>query len=96
MKIINILFIAIIILFGVTFALLNGQSVEIKYYLGQATLPLSLLLALTLVFGMVLGLGLNLFSIIKLKLENSSLSKKVKQNEQEISKLRLLNIDGKD
>ena len=96
MKVFNILFISIIILFGVTFALLNGHNVDIKYYLGETSMPLSLLLALTLVFGMIFGLGINLFSLIRLKFENKGLSKKIKQNEEEISKLRMLNIDAKD
>lgn len=96
MKILNILIISAIILFGVTFALLNGHSVDIKYYLGETNMPLSLLLAIALVLGIFVGLGVNLISIIKLKFENSGLNKKIKQNQEEISKLRLLNIDGKD
>lgn len=96
MKVLNILFIAAIILFGVTFSLLNGQNVDIKYYIGSASMPLPMLLALTLVIGMLMGLVLNLFSLIRLKIENKKLLKKVSQNEQEISKLRMLNIETKD
>ncbi len=46
----------LVIVLGFTFACLNIESVTLHYYLGQAVLPLSLLLVLTLLLGIILGM----------------------------------------
>lgn len=46
----------LVILLGFTFACLNIESVTLHYYLGQTALPLSLLLVLTLLLGIILGM----------------------------------------
>lgn len=46
----------LVLILGFTFACLNIESVTLHYYLGQAALPLSLLLVLTLLLGIILGM----------------------------------------
>ena len=46
----------LVILLGFTFACLNIESVTLHYYIGQTVLPLSLLLVLTLLLGVLLGM----------------------------------------
>ena len=96
MKIFSIIFIILVVLLGVTFSLLNGELVLVKYYIGEKQLPLSFVLIISLLIGVIIGLVGSLFNIIGLKLDNRALRKKLAQNDEEISKLRLLSIDAKD
>jgi len=74
--------VAIFIVFlGITFALLNAEPVNIHYYIGQRILPLSLLLALSLGFGLIIGLSSALFMLVRMKTQNYQLKKKIKENQ---------------
>lgn len=54
-RVIGFLFLLVIVLFGLSFALLNAQPVELDYYFGAVTLPLSLVLVIAVIIGAVLG-----------------------------------------
>ncbi len=45
----------IISFIGLTFAVLNAGTVELKYYLGTLSMPLALLMVITLLVGALLG-----------------------------------------
>lgn len=92
MRIITVFFSIIIVLLGLTFALLNSEPVLLHYYLGTIKVPLSMLLVSILVVGSLLGLLVGLVNILKLKLLNRKLRKQIELFEKEISKLRLLTI----
>lgn len=64
-------FIAFIVvaLLGVTFAILNSDIVSIHYYLGTQRMPLSVLMLIALVVGVVIGLGACLPMVLRLKME---------------------------
>lgn len=53
-----------------TFATLNSESVTINYYLGQSTLPLSLLLVLVFALGCLTGMVAGLILLIRAKVAN--------------------------
>jgi uncharacterized membrane protein YciS (DUF1049 family) len=89
MRILSILTIIFIILVASTFAIMNGQVVTVKYYFFGATeKPLSFVLALAFVFGILFGLVANLLSFMKLKFENRRLQRRLRFSEEEINKLR--------
>ena len=90
MRIISYGLFIIIALLSLTFACLNADLVAINYYIGQAKLPLSLLLALAFCSGAILGLIFSLTTWFKLKRENSRLTQRIKLAEKEISNLRVL------
>ena len=75
---------------GVTFAGLNARPVILNYYVGNAELPLSLLLVLSFSGGCVLGLLVSLVLYIKLKNSNRRLRHRLKNLEEEVANLRTI------
>lgn len=56
MKIFSISLAVILILFGISFAVLNSETVSFNYYIGEAKLPLVVLLVCSFILGAVSGL----------------------------------------
>lgn len=85
-------FLAIIatIVLGVTFALLNAESVAINLYVGEYTLPLPILLLMTLGVGICIGLVFASFIFLRQKAENYRLRHRVRIIEKEVDNLRAL------
>ncbi|NNM59723.1 MAG: LapA family protein [Legionellales bacterium] len=84
MRVVRYLFLMLIIVFGFTFACLNATTVNINYYIGTASMPLSLLLVTTLVVGMVIGILFSLGWVLKLKRKAYLGRHKIKQLEHEL------------
>lgn len=90
MRIIGFIFILFIVLLGIGFATLNSDIVTVHYYLGERTMPLSLLLVSIFVAGCLLGLGVGLILLVKIKIKNYRLRQRLKTAEREIESLRAL------
>ncbi|WP_258868183.1 lipopolysaccharide assembly LapA domain-containing protein [Alkalilimnicola ehrlichii] len=75
-KIIGIILLLVVVLFGLSFALLNAQPVELDYYLGMTTMPLSLALVLALIVGALLGVLASLTMWVRQRRELARLRKK--------------------
>lgn len=78
MRIFSYIILIIIVVLGITFAALNAQPVNLDYYIGTRTISLSLLLALCLGVGILIGLLIAFFPLLKLKRVNYQLRKQVK------------------
>ncbi len=75
---------------GIAFSAVNNVPVVINYYLGTLSLPLSVVVVLSIVFGLILG-ALAIFVVnLQLRYENRRLQKKLDVCEQEINSLRIL------
>jgi lipopolysaccharide assembly protein A len=94
-RIISYVFLVVIVLFGMTFATLNSESVTINYYLGQSTLPLSLLLVLVFALGCLIGMVVGFWLLIKAKLLNYRLRQRLTLAEKEIENLRAIPLQDK-
>jgi putative membrane protein len=94
-RIISYFFLLVIVLFGMTFATLNSESVTINYYFDQSTLPLSLLLVLVFAFGCLLGMIVGIWLLIKAKLLNYRLRQRLNLAEREIENLRAIPLQDK-
>jgi putative membrane protein len=92
MKIIGFIIILLIVIFGVTFAILNAEPVTVYYYIGIKQLPLSLLIAITFGVGLILGLSLMSLMILRMKAEKYRLKKRLKVIEKEVENLRTIPI----
>jgi len=96
MKIIKYFFLTFIALLGVSFACLNAQTVAINYYIGNILLPLSLLIAMTLVIGSFLGI----FAMISLYFRQKTLlfrlQHRLKLAEKELANLRVIPLKEND
>jgi putative membrane protein len=90
MRIVSYFFILAIIIFGMTFATLNSESVTINYYLAQSTLPLSLLLVLVFASGCLVGMIVGFWLLIKSKIHNYRMKQRLSMAEKEIENLRAI------
>ncbi len=79
-RIITAIFFLIIVLFSLSFAILNASPVAIHYYLGTTETPLSLLLVYAFGLGILLTLCVTALSLFQLKIENRSLKKMLEKN----------------
>lgn len=82
------------IIFGIVFAVLNAENVQLNYYLDSIELPLSLVLVLAMIIGAILGIFASLSFIISSRRNASKLKRSVEVAEKEIVNLR--NIPIKD
>lgn len=85
----------LIVVLGLTFAILNSQAVSINFYVKAYTLPLSILLILSLVLGFIIGLSILLVVYTKLKMENKRIKHRIKTAEKETSALRSIPVKSK-
>lgn len=95
MRIVSYVLLLIIVLFGMTFATLNSESVTINYYLNQSTLPLSLLLVLVFALGCLIGMVVGLWMLFKTKVLNYRLRQRLHLAEKEIENLRAIPLQDK-
>ncbi len=87
MRVISYIVILILLIVGITFAILNAGDVVVDYYVNKISLPLSLLIALTFVIGALCGLFVGLIMYWKAK----CLAKKTKR-ELAIVKEEVINL----
>jgi lipopolysaccharide assembly protein A len=90
MRIIRWAIILLIILLGISFASLNAEKVTVHYYLGISHIPISLLVVITLVIGILIGFFAGLILYFKAKRANFRLKKRMKMAEKEIANLRAI------
>ncbi len=95
MRIISYFFLLVIILFGMTFATLNSESVTINYYFDESSLPLSLLLVLVFALGCLTGMVVGFWLLIKSKVINYQLRQRLNLAEKEIENLRAIPLQDK-
>lgn len=95
MRIIGYFLVLVIVLFGMTFATLNSESVTINYYFNQSTLPLSLLLVLVFAFGCLVGMVVGFWMVLKSKVANYRLRQRLSTAEKEIENLRAIPLRDK-
>lgn len=95
MRIITYLLLLIIILTGITFAVLNPAPVVLHYYIGQRTMPLSLLLVSVFASGALAGLIVGLLLLLKAKIKNYHLKQRLKMAEKEVQNLRVIPLQDR-
>ena len=82
----------LVIIFGIVFAVLNAENIQLNYYLGSIELPLSLVLVLAMILGAILGILASLSFIIGSRRSASKLKRSVEVAEKEIVNLRNIPI----
>lgn len=89
-RIIYILLIVLLVVIGLVFAVLNAEPVQLNYYFGGASIPLSLLLLLAIIIGAVLGILASATVLVKNKREVAHLRKSIEIAEKEVANLRAI------
>lgn len=92
MKAIGYLTFLLIIIIGISFAIINSSPVTVNYYIGIKQIPLSLLLMLTFGIGLLIGFLTLLISIFRLRTNLGRARRKLRVAEQEINNLRTIPI----
>jgi putative membrane protein len=95
MRIVSYFFLLLIVIFGMTFATLNSESVTINYYFNQSSLPLSLLLVFVFALGCLIGMVVGIWLLIIAKLNNYRLRQRLNLAEKEIENLRAIPLQDK-
>ena len=78
----------LVALAGLSFALLNADTITLNYYFGKLQAPLSLVLVIALAFGAVMGVLASMWVVVAQKRELAKLHKAAKITEKEITNLR--------
>ena len=89
-RILTITIFIIVFAIGIAFSAINNDPVIVNYYLGILSLPLSIVVVLSIVLGIRLGALAIFVSSLQLRYENRRLHKKLEISEQEINSLRIL------
>jgi len=85
------LFITVFII-GAAFSAINTLPVNINYYLGSISAPLSVVIVISIVTGILIGAAIIYSASLRVRYENRRLNKKLNIVEQEIDSLRILPI----
>ncbi len=89
-RVIGLFLLLLVVLLGLSFALLNAGSVELDYYFGSVSMPLSLLVVLVLILGAVLGVLAAMTMMLRRRREISSVRRRLAETEKELNELRRL------
>jgi lipopolysaccharide assembly protein A len=86
----GLVFLAILFAVGLTLGSQNDQLVHVNYLLAQGDYRLSTLLAVVFVSGFVIGWLVFGLVMLRLRMNNSGLRKKVERQHKELEELRAL------
>ena len=89
-RIITFALILLVSLLGLTFALMNAETVQLNYYFGDIHAPLSLVVVIAIIIGAGLGVLASMGIVFGQKRELAKLRKSARLAEQEVSNLRCL------
>ena len=89
-RIFYLIFFLLVVIFGIIFAVLNAEPVQLNYYFGEKSVPLSLTLVLAMIVGAGLGVLASASLIFNSRREITRLKKTVELTEKEVSNLRAI------
>ncbi|WP_244924874.1 LapA family protein [Legionella geestiana] len=84
----------LLVVLGVSFAALNATAVPVNFYLYQATLPISVLMTLSLGAGILLGVALMLRRMWRLSRELRAVKNQLQLRGEEIKNLRSIPLQN--
>lgn len=91
-KIVYLFLFLVLVIFGIVFAVLNAEPVQLNYYFGSKDVALSLVLVLAMIVGALLGVIASASMIISHRREVVKLRKAVHLAEKEVANLRAIPI----
>jgi lipopolysaccharide assembly protein A len=88
MRIFLIIFYLLLILMGVSFAVLNATPVSLNLYVTTYSMPVSVLITLAIGLGVLIGSFLVITKYWRVKIELHKIKSQLKLKEKEINNLR--------
>ena len=89
-RIIRLVLLLALLIVALGFALLNADSVQVDYYMGKLSVPLSLALVVVLAVGALIGMFASIGMVLRAKRENAKLRRVVRNTKREVTHLRTL------
>lgn len=89
-RLLGFLFLVVLVVLGLSFAVLNAQSVSLNYYFGYRDIPLSMVVVLSLAAGAVIGVLVSAGLILRMKAQTRQLRRKLRNAEKDSDQLRVL------
>ena len=89
-RLLGFLFLVVLVVLGLSFAVLNAQSVSLNYYFGYRDIPLSMVVVLSLAVGAVIGVLVSAGLILRMKAQTRQLRRKLRNAEKDSDQLRVL------
>ena len=80
----------VLVVFGLSFAVLNAGPVSLNYYFGYRDIPLSIIVVLSLALGAVIGILVSMGMILRLKQQVGGLRRKLQTAEKHADQLHIL------
>lgn len=91
-RILTIAFFVTVFVLGAAFSAKNTSAVSIDFYFSTITLPLSVIIIVSLITGIMIGAFAIFARTLSLRYENRRLHKQLATTEQELNSLRILPI----
>ncbi|MEA2079498.1 MAG: LapA family protein [Pseudomonadota bacterium] len=82
----------VLVVFGLSFAVLNAEPVSLNYYFGYHDIPLSMVVVLSLAVGAVIGILVSMGMILRLKQQLGGLRRKLQTAEKRADQLHILPV----
>ncbi len=92
LRIIYLILFLVLVIFGIAFAVLNAEPVELNYYFGSKQIALSLILVIAMMVGAMLGVIASAGLFVSSRREVAKLKKSVELAEKEVANLRAIPI----
>ena len=89
-RLLGFLLLVILVLFGLSFAVLNSQPVALNFYFDTRDIPLSMIVVVSLAAGAVTGVLVSLGTIIRLKQQTGSLRRRLRSARKDADQARIL------
>jgi len=94
-RIIFLVVFLLVAIVGLSFALMNAETVTLSYYFGTVTAPLSIVVVVSVALGTLLGLSASMGMVLGLKQEIARLRRSIRNTEREVANLRALPLKDK-
>lgn len=91
-RLVSFIFLLLVIIVGILFAVLNAEKVAFNYYFGQTDIELSKILVITLAIGALLGIAASMGMLFRARREIARIRKTAALAEKEITNLRSIPI----
>jgi len=92
LRLLNIILLIILIVLGLSFAVLNADPVALNYYFGYRDVPLSMIVVVALATGAVIGVLVSMGILLRQKQQTFRLRRQLKQAEKSAASVSVLSV----
>lgn len=94
-RLLTVIVLLTLVIFGVGFSVLNADSVPLNYYFARSEFPLAIIVLCAFVVGALFGSLANLGYVFSQRVESKRLRRKITLIEQEVKNLREIPLRDK-